>query len=92
MSFTSLSTNCTCIEGTAGTEVASYLLRLLLHRLRLGLTPDSPKLRVILGTSASLESDRSREPTQFLSEFFGCDWTSSQIIAGDQAGTFRAIP
>ena len=40
-------------RGTAGTEVA-YLLKLLL--LRLGLSPDSPKLR-ILGSSASLEQD-----------------------------------
>ena len=67
-------------RGTAGTEVA-YLLRLLLHRL--GLSPDSPKLR-IMGTSASLESEDPDSP-EFLSQFFGCDWTSSQIIPGSQA-------
>ena len=39
-------------RGTAGTEVA-YLIRLLLGRL--GLTPDSPKLR-ILASTASLEA------------------------------------
>ena len=64
-------------RGTSGTEVA-YLLKLLLHRL--GLTPDSPKLR-IMGTSASLESGDPKS-LQFLSEFFGSEWTSSQIIPG----------
>ena len=67
-------------RGTTGTEVA-YLLKLLL--LRLGLTPDSPKLRV-LGSSASLEPD-SQESLRFLSEFFGSPWNSSQIIPGHPA-------
>lgn len=67
-------------RGTAGTEVA-YLLRLLLHRL--GLSPGSPKLR-IMGTSASLESEDLKSQ-RFLTEYFGCDWTSSQIIPGSQA-------
>ncbi len=67
-------------RGTAGTEVA-YLLRLLL--LRLGLTPDSPKLR-ILGSSASLNPNDS-DSVSFLSEFFGNDWDSSQIIPGQPA-------
>jgi len=54
-------------RGTPGTEVA-YILRLLLHRL--GLTVDSPQLR-ILTTTASLEkSDKGRA---FLREFFGRD-------------------
>ncbi|MCS6925254.1 MAG: DEAD/DEAH box helicase [Candidatus Binatia bacterium] len=54
-------------RGTSGTEVA-YILRLLIHRL--GLTVDSPQLR-ILATSASLDdSDRGRT---FLREFFGRD-------------------
>ena len=44
-------------RGTAGTEVA-YLLKLLL--LRLGLEPDSPKLR-ILCSSASLQPDDPKE-------------------------------
>ena len=64
-------------RGTAGTEVA-YLLKLLL--IRLGLTPDSPKLRV-LGSSASLEKD-DQHSLQFLSDFFGSNWTSGQIIPG----------
>lgn len=52
-------------RGTPGTEVA-YILRLLLSRL--GLTPDSPKLR-ILTTTASLNNDRQGK--KFLHEFFG---------------------
>ncbi len=54
-------------RGTPGTEVA-YILRLLLHRL--GLTPDSPKLR-ILTTTASL--DTTAKGRKFLREFFGRD-------------------
>lgn len=54
-------------RGTPGTEVA-YLLRLLYHRL--GLTADSPQLR-ILTTTASL--DDSLDERCFLKEFFGRD-------------------
>lgn len=54
-------------RGTPGTEVA-YLLRLLYHRL--GLTADSPQLR-ILTTTASL--DDSSDGRCFLKEFFGRD-------------------
>ena len=50
-------------RGTAGSEVA-YLLRTLFDRL--GLTPDSPKLRII-ASSASLEGD---EENKYLREFF----------------------
>lgn len=64
-------------RGTAGTEVA-YLIRLLL--LRLGLTPTSPKLR-ILASSASLEREDPDSLT-FLSEFFACPWTADHIIPG----------
>jgi DEAD/DEAH box helicase domain-containing protein len=64
-------------RGTAGTEVA-HLLKLLL--LRLGLTPDSPKLR-ILASSASLEPGDPDSLT-FLSEFFGLQWESDQIVPG----------
>lgn len=64
-------------RGTAGTEVA-YLLRLLL--LRLGLAPDSPKLR-ILASSASLEPD-DLQSVQFLADFFGNEWRQHQIIPG----------
>ncbi|HEX2094450.1 MAG TPA: DEAD/DEAH box helicase [Longimicrobiaceae bacterium] len=52
-------------RGTAGTEVA-YILRLLLARL--GLSPDSPRFRV-LTTTASLEEGEAGE--RFLREFFG---------------------
>ena len=69
-------------RGTAGTEVA-YLLKLLLHRL--GLTPDSPKLK-ILGSSASLEPNNPLS-LQFLSDFFGRSWASSQIVPGYPAET-----
>lgn len=65
-------------RGTAGTEVA-YLLRLLLDRL--GLTPDSPKLR-ILASSASVDSG-DEASTTFLEDFFGTAWRSDQIIAGE---------
>jgi DEAD/DEAH box helicase domain-containing protein len=56
-------------RGTAGTEVA-YLVRLLLHRL--GLSPDSPQLR-ILASSASLESEGGDQAKKwsYLGEFFG---------------------
>ena len=69
-------------RGTAGTEVA-FLLKLLL--LRLGLTPDSPKLR-IMGSSASLEPDDPKS-LRFLSEFFGSYWKNSQVIPGQPAET-----
>lgn len=52
-------------RGTPGTEVA-YILRLLYHRL--GLTADSPQLR-ILTTTASL--DEGQEGNDFLRQFFG---------------------
>ncbi len=67
-------------RGTAGTEVA-YLLRLLLRRL--GLSPDSPKLR-ILASSASLEADGpdAARSLAFLEDFSGARWETSQIIRG----------
>jgi DEAD/DEAH box helicase domain-containing protein len=64
-------------RGTAGTEVA-YLIRLLL--MRLGISPDSPKLRV-LASSASLEPSDPKS-LKFLTEFFGMKWESEQIIPG----------
>lgn len=64
-------------RGTAGTEVA-YLIRLLLQRL--GLYPGHPKLR-IFASSASLEAD-DPESLKFLSDFFGIEWHSEQIIPG----------
>ena len=53
-------------RGTSGTEV-SYLIRLLIERL--GLSPDSPQLR-ILASSASLEAEEERT-WDFLGQFFG---------------------
>jgi DEAD/DEAH box helicase domain-containing protein len=66
-------------RGTAGTEVA-YLLRLLLNRL--GLTADSPKLR-ILASSASLDPDDAQS-RKFLTEFFGSNWRADQIVTGTE--------
>jgi Lhr-like helicase len=63
-------------RGTAGTEIA-YLLRLLLNRL--GLEPESPKLR-ILASSASL--GRDQESVEFLEQFFGCKWSMEQVVVG----------
>jgi DEAD/DEAH box helicase domain-containing protein len=67
-------------RGTAGTEVA-HLLKLLL--LRLGLTPESPKLR-ILASSASLDRE-DPDSLSFLSEFFGSRWQNDQIVPGYSA-------
>jgi hypothetical protein len=66
-------------RGTPGTEVA-LLLRLLLNRL--GLTPTSPKLR-ILASSASLE--RNADSLEFLRDFFGGEWREEHIIPGELA-------
>ncbi len=63
-------------RGTPGTEVA-YILRLLYSRL--GLTPDSPQLR-ILTTTASLEENQ--QGRDFLREFFGRD--NFEFISGQQ--------
>lgn len=65
-------------RGTQGTEVA-YLLRLLLQRL--GLHPGHSQLR-ILASSASLEPN-DPDSLEFLSDFFGTEWHSDQIIPGD---------
>lgn len=62
-------------RGTAGTEVG-YLLRLLIDRL--GLTLNSPQLR-ILATTASL--DDNEKGRRFLSSFFGRDRFT--FITGD---------
>lgn len=67
-------------RGTSGTETA-YLIRLLLNRL--GLTPDSHQLR-ILSSSASLEmsGEKRAESLKFLKDFFGCEFTESNVIEG----------
>lgn len=63
-------------RGTAGTEVA-YLLRKLLHLL--GIPPGSPQVRFI-ATSASLgDSETGRK---FLADFFGADPESFDIHRG----------
>ena len=63
-------------RGTPGTEVA-YILRLLYSRL--GLTPNSPQLR-ILTTTASLEPNQ--QGRDFLREFFGRN--NFEFISGQQ--------
>lgn len=70
-------------RGTSGTETA-YLIRLLLNRL--GLSPNSPQLR-ILSSSASLEitGERCNESLRFLNDFFGCEFTTDNVIEGHYA-------
>lgn len=72
-------------RGTSGTETA-YLIRLLLNRL--GLTPDSPQLR-ILSSSASLEvnGEKETESLQFLKDFFGCEFTKENVVEGHYVET-----
>lgn len=67
-------------RGTAGSEVAMIVRKLL---ARLGLTPDSPKLRII-ATSASLETD-SGDSLKYLSGFFGAPAESFLVTAGEPA-------
>ncbi|MEO2096608.1 MAG: DEAD/DEAH box helicase [Brachybacterium sp.] len=71
-------------RGTAGTEVA-LLLRRFLNRL--GLTPDSPQLRII-AASASLEAGESGRA--YLEEFFGAPADSFHVTAG-RAETVPAL-
>ena len=67
-------------RGTSGTETA-YLIRLLINRL--GLTPDSPQLR-ILSSSASLEvtGEKQAESLKFLKDFFGCEFSKENVVEG----------
>jgi hypothetical protein len=65
-------------RGTPGTEVG-YLLRALLHRI--GLTPDSPQLRVI-ATSASIEDDA--DSLTYLEQFLGKDKSSFSVRRGSR--------
>ena len=62
-------------RGTQGTEVA-FIVRNLLRRL--GLTSDSPQLRII-ATSASLEGDTGRS---FAEQFFGVPAETFEIVSG----------
>ncbi|MDA7681782.1 DEAD/DEAH box helicase [Verrucomicrobiales bacterium] len=69
-------------RGTSGTEVA-YLIRLLIGRL--GLTPNSPQLR-ILASSASLDAEDNPDQTfDFLGGFFGIDEETAK-------NKFKVIP
>lgn len=63
-------------RGTAGSEVA-MVIRNLLNRL--GLTPDSPQVRVI-ATSASLTDDETG--LAYLEQFFGLSPSSFFVTAG----------
>ena len=63
-------------RGTQGTEVA-FIVRNLLRRL--GLTPDSPQLRII-ATSASLEGNSGRS---FAEQFFGVPAETFEIVSGE---------
>lgn len=65
-------------RGTQGSEVA-MIVRALLRRL--GLSPDSPKLRVI-ATSASL--NESQQGLDYLEQFFGVEQTSFTVQPGRQ--------
>lgn len=65
-------------RGTPGTEVG-YLIRTLLNRL--GLTPDSPQLRII-ATSASIDDGAASRT--YLEEFFGRDPATFDIVPGRQ--------
>ncbi|MBR4710257.1 MAG: DEAD/DEAH box helicase [Bacteroidaceae bacterium] len=74
-------------RGTSGTETA-YLIRLLLNRL--GLTPDSPQLR-ILSSSASLEvtGEKQAESLKFLKDFFACEFTKENVVEGHYVKFFQ---
>ncbi len=63
-------------RGTPGTEVG-YLLRLLYSRL--GLSSDSPQLRII-ASSASVEANE--QGRKFLNDFFGVSSDSFEILRG----------
>jgi DEAD/DEAH box helicase domain-containing protein len=64
-------------RGTPGTEVG-YLLRAFLHRI--GLSPDSPQLRII-STSASVSNDESSR--EYLEQFFGRKRLNFSVVPGD---------
>ncbi len=68
-------------RGTPGTEVG-YILRALLHRI--GLTPDSPQLRII-ATSASMEKNDPGS-LDYLEQFFGRERSSFAIVPDYPSG------
>lgn len=64
-------------RGTQGSEVGMIIRNFL---SRLGLSEDSPNLRII-ATSASMEADE--ESAHFLEQFFGVDRTSFNVTPGE---------
>jgi Lhr-like helicase len=66
-------------RGTPGTEVA-YLVRLLLHRLRLD---DRPDQLSILATSASVD-EKSDKSKQFVTRFFGREWERFKVVSSPE--------
>lgn len=72
-------------RGSAGTEVA-YLIRLLLARL--GISPDSPQLR-ILASSASLDG-KSESTYEFLGGFFGFTPSEARQRFHVEAGALKS--
>jgi DEAD/DEAH box helicase domain-containing protein len=64
-------------RGTQGSEVGMIIRNFL---SRLGLSEDSPNLRII-ATSASMEADE--ESSHFLEQFFGVDRTSFNVTPGE---------
>ena len=66
-------------RGTPGTEVA-YLVRVLLARL--GLTPESPQLRIIASSASITDDAQGRD---YLEEFFARDPARFDIIGGTPA-------
>ena len=71
-------------RGTQGSEVALIVRNLL---MRLGLDSESSQVRVI-GTSASLEGDRS----DYLESFFGVPRTTFRQIAGKPRAVVATLP
>lgn len=71
-------------RGTQGSEVALIVRNLL---MRLGLESDSPQVRVI-GTSASLEGDKS----EYLEAFFGVPRTTFRQITGETRSVPATLP
>jgi DEAD/DEAH box helicase domain-containing protein len=66
-------------RGTQGSEVAMTVRNL---QNRLGLSPDSPKLRII-ATSASLTAG-SENSFDYLEQFFGVDRNTFEIVSGSE--------
>ena len=78
-------------RGTPGTEVA-YLLRIFLERI--GLTPNSPQLRII-STSASLDAsdkESDKKSRAYLQDFFGKPSNTFVILPGERVCDYPAPP